>query len=150
MIQFLPASLGRESAWRNERALKDNHLVKCIQHTGEKKETTCWYFGDALSRSVISSNNYFTVWLSNFLWNLDYYSSYWHGEELYFNTLIFQVQNLQREFLCHLQCQHLLRQERAFLAALLFLPAAVTHPIDRMDFLITASVVLSGGYGFCK
>lgn len=41
-------------AWRNERALKDNHLVKCIHYTGEKNETTCcWYFGDVLSRPVI-------------------------------------------------------------------------------------------------
>lgn len=41
MTQFLPAPLLMH-AWRNERSLKENNLVKCIHYTGEeKKGTTC-------------------------------------------------------------------------------------------------------------
>lgn len=47
MTQFLPAPLLMH-AWRNERSLKENHLVKCIHYTGEEKkeQLVCWYSGD--------------------------------------------------------------------------------------------------------
>lgn len=94
MREFLPAPF-LMYAWRHQRALKDNHLVKCIHYTGEKKETACllvfWRcLVQTCYHSVLYHNNYSTVvQVSNLLSNLDYCSSHWHGEELYFNMLIY-------------------------------------------------------------
>jgi len=52
MTWFLRATL-LMCAWRNERTVKDNHLVKCILYTGEKKETTCFIGILEMSRPVI-------------------------------------------------------------------------------------------------
>lgn len=151
MREFLPAPL-LMYAWTNQRALKDNHLVKCIHYTGEEKETACllvfWRcLVQTCYHSVLYHNNYSTVVQIS---NLDYCSSHWHGEELYFNMLMFLSSSKPASSLPCLLLGFFSPPAMAasseigksFLCCSALSPSStVIHPTGRVDFLITASVV---------
>lgn len=170
MTQFLPAPLLMQ-AWRNKRSLKDNCLVKCIHCKGEEKRNELFVgtlmslemspYTDLWSFSSLSQQLLGTTLLQhryqNLLSNLYHCWNHWH-KELYFNTAIFFSSSDPVSLLLHLFftptsffSPHLLRHENIFLAGLLFLPGAVGHLVGRLDFLITASVVLPSEYSsYCQ
>ena len=90
--------------WKNSE-----RQSSCKMHSlyrGEKRNNLFhWYFGDVQTcyHSVLYHSNYSTVvQISNFLSNLDYCSSHWHGEELYFNMLILLSSSKPVSLLLHL------------------------------------------------